>query len=122
VRVKLDENLPRAARAVLEARGWDVHDVHQERLSGVLDSVLREACERERRVLITLDTDFSDVRLVSPATSPGIVLLRPPNQSVRSTVGCLEGAARLLDTESPQGALWIVEPDRVRVCRRNGAS
>lgn len=121
MRVKLDENLPRAARTVLAARGWDVHDVHEEGLSGVLDSVIREACERERRVLITLDTDFSDVRLVSAATSPGIVLLRPPDQSVRSTVACLEGAARLLAIESPQGALWLVEPERVRIRRRDGA-
>lgn len=119
MRFKLDENLPRAAREVLADRGWDVHDVHQEQLGGVLDAALREACEREGRVLITLDTDFSDVRLVSPATSPGIVLLRPPDQSVRSTVACLEGAARLLETESPRGALWIVEPGRARVRRRD---
>lgn len=118
MRAKLDENLPRAARTVLEARGWDVHDVHQEGLSGVLDDVVRAACEREARVLITLDTDFSDIRLVDPVTSPGTVLLRPPDQSIRATLACLEGAARLLDIESPRGALWIVDLERIRVRRR----
>jgi predicted nuclease of predicted toxin-antitoxin system len=86
VRFKLDENLPRAARAVLEARGWDVHDVHEEGLASALDAVIRDACEREDRVLVTRDTDFSDVLLVHPATSPGIILLRPPDQSIKATV------------------------------------
>ena len=60
MRFKLDENLPRAARALLESRGWDVHDVHEEGLAGALDPEIRRACEREERVLVTLDTDFSD--------------------------------------------------------------
>lgn len=122
MRFKLDENLPRAARAVLEARGGDVHDVHEEGLASTLDAVIRDACEREDRVLVTLDTDFSDVRLVHPATSPGIILLRPPDQSINATVACLEGAARLLATESPRGALWLVEPDRVRIRRRGSGA
>lgn len=120
MRFKLDKNLPRAARAVLEGHGWDVHDVHDEGLASALDTVIRDACEREARVLVTLDTDFSDVRLVDPAASPGIILLRPPDQSIRATVSCLEGAVRLLATESPRGALWLVGLERVRVRRRVG--
>ncbi len=87
MRFKLDENLPRAARAVLAAPGWDVHDVHEEGLAA------------------TLDTDYADVRLVDPVTSPGVLLLRPLDQSIKATVSCLEGAVRLLATESPSGAL-----------------
>ncbi len=120
MRFKLDENLPRAARAVLGAHGWDVHDVHEEGLAATLDAIIRAACEREDRILVTLDTDFADVRLVDAVTSPGVILLRPPDQSIKATVSCLEGAVRLLATESPKGALWLVEPERVRV-RRRGA-
>lgn len=104
---------------VLTVRGWDVHDVHEEGLAATLDVVIREACEREDRVLVTLDTDFADVRLVHPIISPGIILLRPPNQSIAATIACLDGAARLLATESPRGALWLVEPERVRIRRRD---
>lgn len=118
MRFKLDENMPRAARAVLESRGWEVHDVHQEELAGALDADLREACEREARILVTLDTDFADVRLVQP-TSPGVMLLRPPTQSVPAMVDCLDGAARLLATEAIEGALWLVERERIRIRRRS---
>ena len=110
----------RAARAVLAEHGWDVHDVHEEGLAGALDTVIRAVCEQEERILVTLDTDFADVRLVDPVTSPGIILLRPPDQSIQSTVSCLRGAVRLLATETPRGALWLVARDRVRVRRRVG--
>jgi predicted nuclease of predicted toxin-antitoxin system len=117
VRAKLDENLPRAARALLEGLGWDVHDVHVEGLSGVADAVIRDACERESRILITLDTDFADVRGLHQATSPGVILLRPRDQSIQATLACLRGALRLLAVESPHGALWVVDAERVRVRR-----
>ena len=117
MRFKLDENLPRAARRVLEAQSWDVHDVHEEKLAGAIDSEIRATCMREDRVLVTLDTDFADVRLVSP-DSPGIMLLRPNDQSIPATVACLEGAVRLLATEEIEGTLWLVEPERIRLRRR----
>ena len=118
MRFKLDENLPRAPRAVLAEHGWDVHDVYEEGLARALDTVIRAVCEQEERILVTLDTDFADVRLVDPVTSPGVILLRPPDQSIQSTVSCLRGAVRLLATETPRGALWLVARDRVRVRRR----
>jgi len=37
VRFKLDENMPRSARQPLMANGWDVEDVHEERLAGAND-------------------------------------------------------------------------------------
>jgi predicted nuclease of predicted toxin-antitoxin system len=55
VRFKLDENLPRAARTRLTERGWDVQDVHEERLVGADDATVQAACEREQRILVTLD-------------------------------------------------------------------
>lgn len=62
MRFKLDENLPRAARDRLSVRGWDVHDVFDEHLGGALDEAIQAACEGEARILVTLDTDFADIR------------------------------------------------------------
>ena len=71
MRFKLDENLPRIARARLSEHGWDVHDVHEEQLVGALDADLQKVCEREKRILVTLDTDFADTRRYDPCDSPG---------------------------------------------------
>ena len=107
--------MPRLARAPLEARGWDVHDVHEEGLSAALDEQIQTVCEREDRILVTLDTDFADTRRYNPARSPGVIVLRPRDQSIRATIECLEGAARALATERIQATLWLVEPERLRI-------
>jgi predicted nuclease of predicted toxin-antitoxin system len=115
VRVKLDENLPRDVRERLEALGWDVHDVHEEQLAGALDAAIQVACETEDRVLITLDMDFADVRRYDPGKSPGVIVLRPHNQSIRSVLVCLEAAVRVLSVRPVRASLWIVEPERLRI-------
>jgi predicted nuclease of predicted toxin-antitoxin system len=115
VRFKLVENLPRDARLLLDEHGWESADVHDEQLSGALDSALQEACEREGRILITLDLDFADTRRYDPARSPGVIVLRPPNQSIAASLQCLRGAIRALAVERITGTLWIVELDRVRI-------
>jgi predicted nuclease of predicted toxin-antitoxin system len=113
VRFKLDENLPRLARARFVALEWDVHDVHEEGLVAATDAELQAACERERRVLVTLDTDFADTRRYDPAKSPGVIVLRPGTQAIPACLECLDVAIRALKTETIEASLWIVEPQRV---------
>ena len=126
MRFKLDENLPRIARERLTERGWDVHDVHEEQLVGALDADLQKVCEREKRILVTLDTDFADTRRYDPGDSPGVIVLRPPDQSIRACIDCLDGAIRALAVERIVESLWIVEPQRIRIrdhsARRAGAA
>ncbi|MEO7962793.1 MAG: DUF5615 family PIN-like protein [Gemmatimonadaceae bacterium] len=115
MRVKLDENLPHASRERLVSLGWDVHDVYDEGLAGALVAAIQAACEAEDRVLITLDMDFADTRRYDPSRSPGVIVLRPRDQSIRAVLLCLEAAVRALALQSVRGALWIVEPERLRI-------
>lgn len=120
MRFKLDENLPRSVRPRLTSRGWDAHDVHEEGLAGALDEEIQAACEREGRILVTLDLDFADTRRYAPERSPGVIVLRPADQSIRACLACLDGAIRALALERIQNSLWIVEPERIRI-RDHGA-
>ena len=115
MRVKLEENLPHAPCARLVALGWDVHDVYDEGLDGAVDAVVQAACEAEDRVLLTLDMDFTDTRRYDPSRSPGVIVLRPHDQSIRSVLQCLEAAVRALSVQRVRAALWIVEPERLRI-------
>lgn len=110
MRFKLDENLPLAAREPLTEQGWDVHDVHEEHLSGALDPEIQVTCEREARILVTLDSDFADIRRYDPGRSPGVIVLRPTSQSIQACLECLHAAIRALAVERIAGSLWIVEP------------
>ena len=61
-RFKLDENLPRDAKALLLAAGHDAETATDEHLGGNPDLEVLDACRTESRILITLDLDFADIR------------------------------------------------------------
>ncbi len=114
-RFKLDENLRRDAEVLLRDAGHDVRTVHEERLGGSADTKVLDACLTEHRVLITLDLDFADIRSYPPASHNGIWVLRPRTQSVDSTLALLKGALGVLESESTESRLWLVEPGQVRI-------
>ena len=114
-RFKIDENLPRAAQALLRDAGHDAQTVHDERLVGDPDARILDVCLNEDRVLVTLDLDFSDIREYPPSGHRGIWVLRPEAQSIERTLSVLKGALALLDDEATAHRLWIVEPGRVRI-------
>lgn len=116
MKFKLDENLGTRTLSIFKGAGHDVQTVSEERLSGCRDEVLYEHSCRERRCLVTLDLDFSNVLRFPPETAPGVVVLRP---SGKPTITQLEGLARqcigMLAKERLEGQLWIVEPGRIRI-------
>jgi len=114
-RFKLDENIPRDAIALLRDAGHDVQSALDEQLGGSTDLRILDACRNESRVLVTLDLDFSDIRLHAPGNHPGIWVLRPHAQSVASTISLMRGALALLTSETPERRLWIIEHGRVRI-------
>jgi len=78
MRIKLDENLPLSLAAALQALGHDVHTTLEEGLTGSPDPEMEiwKAAQREGRLLITQDLDFSDIRQFLPGTHQGISLVR----------------------------------------------
>lgn len=104
-RFKLDENLPRNAEILLQQAGHDVHTVLAEKLGGNPDPRVFSASQAEERVLITVDLDFSDIRVYPPVSHHGIWVLRPQTQSIENTLALLRSALRVLENEPPQRRL-----------------
>ncbi len=114
VRFKLDENLPADLADVFHGAGHDAVTALDQDLKGARDSILASVCMRESRALITLDTNFADIRMDPPDAYPGIVAFRP---SSRSRDHILRIGARLLHVLSDAtlaGQIWIVEDSRIR--------
>ena len=114
---KIDENLPQDAAELLRSHGFDAETVQQESLAGAEDDLIAEAIQREHRVLITLDLDFSDIRTYPPEHYSGIIVLRPKAQDKIAIMALLRRLLRALENNQPDQALWIVEPDRIRYRR-----
>lgn len=118
-RFKIDENVPLDAALLFTAAGLACHTVYDEALGGAPDPDVAAACAVEGRVLVTLDLDFSDVRAYPPGAHPGIVVLRPRAPDRDATLALVRAVLVLLLTQQVDGALWIVESERVRMRSRS---
>lgn len=114
MRFKFDENLPTEMASLFEVAGHDSVTVFDQRMNGAADPDLAAACLLESRVIVTLDMDFTDIRVYPPQSYSGIVVIRPSRQS-RDHL--LEIGSTLLGelTDSMPGQLWIVEESRIRI-------
>lgn len=116
MKIKLDENLGSIGADALTAAGHDVSTVLEQRISGVKDQALYQACRSAGQVLVTLDRDFGEVLRFPPDVTPGIAILdcrgRISPSSIRAR---MKDLASLLQAHEIAGRLWIVEPGRLRI-------
>ena len=80
MRFKLDENLPIQLKGLFTESGHDV-TVLEQGMGGATDSDVASACLAEKRILVTQDMDFADIRMYPPGEHPGIVVFRLPRQT-----------------------------------------
>jgi len=117
MKFKLDENLPLQIAAEIRARMHDVETVGEEDLTGRLDVDIWQAAQREGRILITQDLDFSDTRKFQPGTHHGIVLIRLRSPSRRNLIIRM---TELFEAESVSGwagCFVVVTERKIRVKR-----
>src|SRR5215472_1090942 len=86
MKFKLDENLPLQVASAIRARMHDIETVGEEGLTGHADADIWQAAQREGRLLITQDLDFSDIRKFQPGSHHGIVLIRLQSPSRRNLI------------------------------------
>ena len=117
MRFKPDENLPVELVDLFRAAGHDAVTTLDQNLEGAWDSELASICRREGRALVTLDTDFADIRTYSPDAYAGLVVLRPGSQSRERILMLGARLIKVLSGSVLAGQLWIVEDSRIRVRR-----
>ena len=112
---KVDENLPVEVADLLRQVGYDAVTVFEQHLEGWPDSDIASVCQEEGRALITLDTDFADIRAYPPAQFPGLIVLRLHRQDNPHVLEVIERLILLLSSEPLEHLLWIVEETRLRI-------
>lgn len=117
MKFKIDENLPDEAAGLLRDAGYEAHTVKDENLSGSADPRIALTVQREQRALITLDTDFANIKNFPPMEYFGIIVMRPGAQDKQTVCGLVARLIPILAIRSPAQELWILEPARVRVRR-----
>ncbi len=115
MKFKIDENLPVEAAPIIRQAGHDATTILDQRMSGIPDSEIAAVCQREQRAVITLDTDFADIRTYRPDEYHGLVVLRLKRQEKPYVLDVLRRISPLFTPEELRGKLWIVEEHRIRI-------
>jgi predicted nuclease of predicted toxin-antitoxin system len=115
MRFKTDENLPSDVAELLNQHGHDAESIWQEKLSGTPDETLASVCQKEQRALLTLDTDFANIRTYPPQDYPGIIVFRLVKQDKLYVLSVVTRVIELLKSELLEKCLWIVDEKRVRI-------
>jgi predicted nuclease of predicted toxin-antitoxin system len=118
VKLKLDENIDARLAVVLRGAGHDAMTVREQDLHGIDDNDLYQLCSSEKRALVTLDLDFSNILRYPPDGTPGLIMLRGPDDLFATVRILIDTLVEALINEDPSGQLWIVEPGRIRIHER----
>jgi predicted nuclease of predicted toxin-antitoxin system len=120
MRIKVDEDLPRALVELLREMGFEADRVIDQGMSGWEDVDLFRAIQPEGMFLITADKDFGDIRHFPPGTHSGILLLRPDKQGFGPVLFLMREVLSAHDLESLRGTLTVATPRGIRVRRTGG--
>lgn len=115
MKFKLDENLPVEVAELMRTADHDVKTVPEEKLQGAGDRLVLDMCIGEDRVLVSLDTEFADIRAYPPEELPGVVVLRLKSQAKRHILEVFRRLLPLIVTEPLRHHLWIAEENRIRI-------
>lgn len=115
MRFKTDENLPAELAEAFRAAGWDALTVGDQQLSGETDRLIADVCQKESRVLVTLDLGFSDIRAYPPHEYTGVIVLRPVRQNKESVLALASRLVMALRERPIERELWIVDDRRIRI-------
>jgi predicted nuclease of predicted toxin-antitoxin system len=86
MKIKLDENLPHRLATLLKNLSHEVDTVNDENLTGSADSEVWQVAQKESRIFITQDLDFSDARKYLPGSHHGLVLIRLHSPNRRNLI------------------------------------
>ncbi len=119
MRIKLDENFGTSIQRICQNAGHDTQTVHDEKIAGCSDQTLYEICCSEKRCLVTLDLDFSNIMHFIPERTVGIVIIRSSkNANFAILKDLVEQFLKVADRMPVARQLWIVEPGRIRIHQR----
>jgi predicted nuclease of predicted toxin-antitoxin system len=92
---------------VLKQAGYETVTAHQQRLHGIEDKKLYHLCMDEGYILVTLDIHFSNVLNFDPKDTPGIVVLRGPDDLFATTRKMIETLVKGLRVKNRTGIFGL---------------
>ena len=115
MKLLIDESLSARVAVLLVEVGHDAIHVGDLNLLGAPDTAVMDAARRDRRCVVSVDTDFGELLAVGKHAEPSVVLLRRAPHRPQEQAALLITALPLLEDDLDIGAIVVLTPDRARV-------
>jgi len=109
-----DENISPRIVTFLRKKGIDVVDVKEKGWHGNEDKYLMEIANKEKRFILTHDTDFGTLAINEGVPCYGIIYMRLRNLKVSNVINILEKLL-VVDKDIPEGSVIVVGDTRLRI-------
>ncbi|MDR4507411.1 MAG: DUF5615 family PIN-like protein [Candidatus Brocadiaceae bacterium] len=114
IRILTDENISPKVVSFLRERGIDVIDTKEKNWHGKEDEEILEIAYKEKRFVLTHDSDFGTLAINEGKGNYGIVYLRLRNVNPRNVIKVYEQLLGL-DTSISPGTILVIEETRIRI-------
>ncbi len=112
-----NENLFEPIIDFLRSRGHDVLSIRDSGLSGISDDEVYQRACKEKRVIITMDKDFSRMFRFPPEKCGGIIVVKIYKRTVDDTLLIFKKFYESLQEKDIPENLIIITPEGVRIRR-----
>lgn len=117
MKIKIDEDLPKAVTELVRSTFPDTESVMEEGISGILDPELWKIAQKEERFLITGDKGFANIRKYPPGTHFGVLLLRPEGEGIPQTKQLIQEVLKSGMLDRLAGCIGVAKPGKLRIRR-----
>jgi len=117
LKILADENLFEPIVVHLKALGHEVMSVRDSGLSGITDDAVYQLACKEKRVIITMDKDFSRTFRFPPERCGGVIVVKIYKRTVEETVELFKKHFGSLNLRNMVENLVVITPDGVRIRR-----
>ena len=114
LKILTDENTSPRIVSFLRQKGHDVVDVKERGWHGNEDKYLMAIANKEKRFILTHDTDFGTLAINEGVPCYGIIYMRLRNLKVSNVINILEKFL-MIDKDIPEGSVIVVEDTRLRI-------
>jgi predicted nuclease of predicted toxin-antitoxin system len=114
MRILADVHISPRTVEFLRSLGYDTVRVSDALTPEAADEEIIAEAERDRRIILTQDLDFSDIVALSGRAAPSVISLRLASSRIETVNSRLEQVLPAIESELMQGALIAVEDTRIR--------
>lgn len=112
-----DANVFQAFVKALRSLGHNVLDIKEQGFERFSDAEIFTLAQGEKRILISMDKDFSNIIRYPPGTHHGIIVVKLYRITILEATNIFTGAIRQLNIDDINGNIVIIDRNKTRIRR-----